>query len=120
MVEILETKMKQVITYLGVVILCQVLGFCLGILYWASKPVSFYHTLGFRPVCSTSSPVKIQAAQAELCRLGCDIGPDGVDGKWGKNSALAFCKLVTDLENRARRLKETKNGQKRTSQNHSL
>ena len=111
--------MKTLVRYVCMLIVLALV-FAFGWLFGQANPVSFYDTFGFYPVCKTSSRTKIMAAQAELCRLGCDIGPDGVDGKWGKNSAMAFCELITDLENKARMPKETKNGQKRTSQNHSL
>lgn len=52
--------------------------------------------LGFYPAFTEIA--YIQAAQAELCRKGYDIGVSGVDGKWGKNSALALSKYIEDIE----------------------
>lgn len=88
--------MKTLIQYTCMLIVLALV-FAFGWLFGQAKPISFYDTFGFRPVCKTSSRILIMAAQAELCRQGFDIGPDGVDGKWGKNSALAFCELVARM-----------------------
>ena len=55
--------------------------------------------LGFNPVDPCSSSFAIRIAQAELCRNEVDIGPDGVDGIWGCNSAMAMCEYLVKLKN---------------------
>jgi len=53
--------------------------------------------LHFQPVCKGSDPNDVRIAQAELCRHELYFGD--IDGKCGKQTALAICELLVKIQN---------------------